>query len=43
MRATFYSENKKGRELLGDLDVDGRIILKSILKKQGVRMWTVII
>jgi hypothetical protein len=25
---------------LGDLEVDGRILLKCILKKQSVRVWT---
>jgi hypothetical protein len=29
----------KRREHLGDLDIDWRIILKYVLKEQGVRMW----
>jgi hypothetical protein len=29
----------KGRDHLGDLRVDGRIILKGILKKYSVRVW----
>jgi hypothetical protein len=32
MRTKFYSENFKGRDYLGDLGVDGRIILKWILE-----------
>jgi hypothetical protein len=34
------SKNIKKRNHLGDLGVDGKIILKLILKKQGVRMQT---
>jgi hypothetical protein len=30
----------KGREHLGDVGINGKIILKNILKKYGVRMWT---
>jgi hypothetical protein len=30
----------KGRDHMGDLVIDGRIIFKWILKKQGMRMWT---
>jgi hypothetical protein len=33
-----YTENLKRRDGLGDLDVDRRIILKLIFKKQRVRM-----
>jgi hypothetical protein len=34
------SENLKGRNHLGNLVVDGRIILKLILWKYGGRVWT---
>jgi hypothetical protein len=34
----FLSENTNGRGKLGDLGIKGRIILKYILKKQGVKM-----
>jgi hypothetical protein len=30
----------KGRNPSGNLSVDGRIILKCSLKRQGARMWT---
>jgi hypothetical protein len=33
MHTTFQSENLKGRDNLGELGIDGRIILKCILKK----------
>jgi hypothetical protein len=33
-------ENLKGRNHLGDLVVDGRIILKWIIKKWGMKIWT---
>jgi hypothetical protein len=36
----FWSENIKGRDLLGDLGVGGKIILKWILKVYGVRVWS---
>jgi len=29
----------KGRDYLGDQDTDSRVMLKSILQKQGVRGW----
>jgi hypothetical protein len=35
----LFNENLKGRDHLRDLDVDGNIILKYILKKE-VGMWT---
>jgi hypothetical protein len=38
--STFYSENLKRRCHLKDLGVDGRIILKLILKKYSLRVWT---
>jgi hypothetical protein len=31
-------ENLKGRDHLGDLGVDGKIILKLVLKKYGMRL-----
>jgi hypothetical protein len=37
---TFWSENLKGRNHLDDLVVDGRIILKWILKEPRIRVWT---
>jgi hypothetical protein len=33
-------KNLKGRHHLKDLSTDGRRILKKILKKLGLRMWT---
>jgi len=35
----FWLENLMGIYHLRDLDVDGRITLKWILNKYGVRMW----
>jgi hypothetical protein len=32
MHTKFYSENMKGRDHSGDLEVDGNIIIKCILK-----------
>jgi hypothetical protein len=34
----FWYENSRGREF-GNLDVDGRIILKWILVKQVAKLW----
>jgi hypothetical protein len=36
----FCEKNRKGREYSGELDIDGSKILKCILKKQGVNVWT---
>jgi hypothetical protein len=36
MHTKYWSENLMGRDLMRDVDVDGRIILKFILK-QGVQ------
>jgi hypothetical protein len=33
-------ENTEGKSHLEDLRVDGKLILKWILKEYGVRMWT---
>jgi hypothetical protein len=33
-------ENVKGRDRLGDLGVDGSVILKLVLEKKDVIMWT---
>jgi hypothetical protein len=38
MHTTFWSPNLMGRNLFKDLDIDDRIILKGILKKQDGRM-----
>jgi hypothetical protein len=35
----FGKKNLKEKESLWDLGINGRIILKYILEKQGVRMW----
>jgi hypothetical protein len=34
------SENPKGRGNMEDLVIDGRMILRRILQKQDVRVWT---
>jgi len=39
----FYSENIKEKDRLGDLGIDVRIILRRILREQGVRVWTIFI
>jgi hypothetical protein len=36
----LYSKDLKGKDHSEDLREDGRIILKRISKRQGVRMWT---
>jgi hypothetical protein len=41
MHTGFRLEILKGRDHLEHLGVDGRIILKGILGKQGGRKWTV--
>jgi hypothetical protein len=35
----FCAENLKGRDHLENLSVDGKIILKWILGKQGRKLW----
>jgi hypothetical protein len=40
IRTQFWSENLKGRDHLEDVGVDGRIILKWILRKWDVTVWT---
>jgi hypothetical protein len=40
MYTTFYLTNCKGRYLVRELGVGGKIILKLILIKQVVRVWT---
>jgi hypothetical protein len=37
---TIFARNRRGRDILEDPGVDGRIILKWILQKQNLRMWT---
>jgi hypothetical protein len=36
----FFLQNLKGRDHLEDLGVDGKIILKWILRKVGKKLWT---
>jgi len=38
MHTTFWPPNLTGRTLFKDLDIDERIILKRIIKKQDGRM-----
>jgi len=40
MHTKFWPENLKGRDHAEDLDVNGKIILKWILGKQGGKVWT---
>jgi hypothetical protein len=40
MHTKFLSENLKGRDHSGDLEVDVRVILEWILGKQDENMWT---
>jgi hypothetical protein len=37
---SFWLGNLQGQEHLGGLDVNGKITLKWIFEKQGVRLWT---
>jgi hypothetical protein len=39
MHSKFKAKNLKGREILGDLGIDGRIILKWMSEKLGSRVW----
>jgi hypothetical protein len=39
MRIKFCLESLEGRDQSEDLGVDGRIILKSILRTEGWRVW----
>jgi hypothetical protein len=39
MYTKFIWKRLKGIDHLGDLDIDGNIKFKRILKKCGVRMW----
>jgi hypothetical protein len=39
MRTEFYSESLKETDHSEDLAIYRRIILKCVLKKQGMRMW----
>jgi hypothetical protein len=39
MCTVFWLENLKGRDRFEDLDVDGRIILETILWKLGEKLW----
>jgi hypothetical protein len=32
--------NIGGRDQLGDMDADGKVILKFVLKKLGLKLWT---
>jgi hypothetical protein len=36
----YFFRRPKGRYHLGDLRIDGRILLKLIFKKRDVRVWT---
>jgi hypothetical protein len=40
MHTEFFWGNREGRDHLGHIGVDGKIILKSIIKKYDVRVWT---
>jgi hypothetical protein len=40
MHIYFWSENLNGKDHLGDLGIYGKIIIKWILRKYGVRVWT---
>jgi hypothetical protein len=40
MHIHIYLEYLKGRRRFGDLTVGGRIILKRVLNKKYVRVWT---
>jgi len=40
MLRNFQPENLKETKCLGNLDIDGRIILKWMLNKWNARMWT---
>jgi len=35
----FHSENLREKDNLGDLGLDDEVILRSILKRQGVKAW----
>jgi hypothetical protein len=43
MHTNIWSENEKERVYLGDLSVDGSMLLKSVLQREVVRVWTAFI
>jgi hypothetical protein len=40
MYTTFLSNKLKRREHVGDLNIEGKIILRRVLRKQAVKVWT---
>jgi len=40
MHTLFWFENLKGRDYLGDLGADVRIVLEWMLGEQGGKVWT---
>jgi hypothetical protein len=40
MHTKFWLENHKRRDQSEDRGIDGKIILESILEKEGGKMWT---
>jgi hypothetical protein len=40
MHKKFWTENLKGRGHVEGLDIDGRIILRWLLRKLGGKVWT---
>jgi hypothetical protein len=43
MHTNFWSENLKGKDHSGDLNVDEIMILEWMLRRQGGKVWTGVI